>query len=103
MWPGASTRVPSCAAEPLFALLSADDARALRFRLSYRSGICGGVCDYAAAGAFPLEEALDVCERITKQERVNLDVLTHGIANACWGKPTHLVDEVDPDGGRSVA
>ncbi|MDD5542883.1 MAG: hypothetical protein PHX83_06880 [Acidobacteriia bacterium] len=82
----AERRAVVVACGPLFEILSESLERKVRFRLSYRSGISGGIMDYDKTGALPVGEALALCEMTSEREENDYKALKNCVRMGMWGK-----------------
>lgn len=72
--------------EPLFEILSEEQEREVRFRLSYRSGVSGAIMDYDKTGALPVFEAIRLANMIEERKTEDFQIYLEGVNRAFWGK-----------------
>jgi len=72
--------------EPLFEILSEERERDVRFRLSYRSGMAGGIMNYDKTGSLPVYEAVRLANMVTARTREDFETHIKGMNLAFWGK-----------------
>ena len=82
----ADRRAVVVACGPLFQILGEKLERKVRFRLSYRSGISGGIMDYDKTGEIPVGEALALCEMTSEREIEDYQALKACVRLGMWGK-----------------
>jgi len=82
----ADRRAVVVACGPLFQILGESLERKVRFRLSYRSGISGGIMDYDKTGDVPVGEALKLCEMTSEREVEDFKTYMECIRVSMWGK-----------------
>ena len=83
--PDSAARRSVVVTEPLFEMLSEDNERALRFRLSYRSGVSGGIMDYDKTGGLSVFEAIDLGDMVAERTGEDFESYLKGINTAFWG------------------